>query len=345
MGYRVRYITHREKHHANHSGYDLLGTYLGTKIKCIDYSNRQSRIIPWRLANRLIRYGGVSHYGHASFYHELSAMLDMLHHRNTIYHILYGDTAYRYLGWAGGLRNNKVVATLHYPPKKLDASIRDPSYFKRLNGIIIVGRNQKDYLELLLGRNRIFWVPHPIDTQYYVPLEHRSIDKQPICLSVGSHLRDFFTLRNVATNLSRIVRFVVVTTEENKEYLQGLVNVTVKVGISEKELLRLYQTCTVSVQPLKDSTANNALLEGISCGAPTVVTDVGGVRDYVNEQCAILVPPVDPEAMTEAILNLISDENHLQKLSKEARRQAKLFSYPIVATKMLNAYTQIMDGN
>jgi len=61
--------------------------------------------------------------------------------------------------------------------------------------------------------------------------------------------------------------------------------------------------------PLTDAVANTTLLEALACGLPTAVTDVGAVRDYVDDYSAYLVPPADPDAMLEAIIRLL----HAQK--------------------------------
>jgi glycosyltransferase involved in cell wall biosynthesis len=53
----------------------------------------------------------------------------------------------------------------------------------------------------------------------------------------------------------------------------------------------------------------NALLEALVCGVPAVATRVGGIPEIVrDEETALLVPPGDVEAMTSAMLRLLSDE-------------------------------------
>jgi len=345
MYYQVRYISHREGHHSSHSGYDLLGKYLGTSVHCVDITHRYTRILPWRLATPFVRRSGVAHYGQKQFYHEWSAMLDMLRHRHAVYHVLYGDIAYRYLGWASGLRQNRVVATYHYPPEKSSKAIPNPDFLKRLDALVVVGRNQIDYFSQFVDRKRIYWVPLPVDTEYFVPIVQRIIPDRPLCLSVGTHLRDFSTLRQVAANLEGEAAFVIITSADNASYFDGLTNVSVRTGIPESELRSLYQTCTLFVQSLQDTTANIALLEAMACGTPTVVSDVGAISDYVDGQCVVLAPPRDADAMTQAILELLRDENKRQLLARVAREQAERFSFSAVAEKMQSVYEQVMENN
>jgi glycosyltransferase involved in cell wall biosynthesis len=56
-------------------------------------------------------------------------------------------------------------------------------------------------------------------------------------------------------------------------------------------------------------------LEAMACGAVSVLTDAGGVREYARdgENC-LLVPPRDVDAAAGAILRLLSDEPLVTRL-------------------------------
>ena len=50
----------------------------------------------------------------------------------------------------------------------------------------------------------------------------------------------------------------------------------------------------------------NVVIEAISCGCPVVATDVGGIPELVNPDCAILVPPKDVDRLTDALRSNLS---------------------------------------
>jgi teichuronic acid biosynthesis glycosyltransferase TuaC len=50
------------------------------------------------------------------------------------------------------------------------------------------------------------------------------------------------------------------------------------------------------------------VLEAVSCGRPVVATNVGGIPEIVNEQCAVLVPPHDVAALTAALETALNRE-------------------------------------
>ena len=47
------------------------------------------------------------------------------------------------------------------------------------------------------------------------------------------------------------------------------------------------------------------VLEALACGVPQVATDVGGTREAVTPETGILVPPRDPDALADAVLELL----------------------------------------
>ncbi len=49
------------------------------------------------------------------------------------------------------------------------------------------------------------------------------------------------------------------------------------------------------------------VLEALACGVPQVASDVGGVREAVVPETGLLVPPVDPDALADAIVTLLRD--------------------------------------
>ncbi|MCP2165537.1 GT4 family glycosyltransferase PelF [Goodfellowiella coeruleoviolacea] len=64
-----------------------------------------------------------------------------------------------------------------------------------------------------------------------------------------------------------------------------------------------------------------SVIEAMTCGRACVATDVGGVSEAVGET-GLVVPPRDPEAMAEAFLVLLRDNELRRQLGKAARERA-----------------------
>ncbi|EKX69273.1 DUF3492 domain-containing protein [Streptomyces ipomoeae] len=63
-----------------------------------------------------------------------------------------------------------------------------------------------------------------------------------------------------------------------------------------------------------------SLIEAMSCGRPTVATDVGGVREAVGDT-GLVVPPREPEKMAKAALALLHDDRRRLALGSSARQR------------------------
>ncbi len=341
----VNFIYNRWEHHAEHSGYDMLVPQLGSGLALIDYHDIKKRVIPWRVANYFVgKRSGIYHYSHHQFYAELSAAINMISARQKIYHFLYGDFDYRYLGLLDGLNGNRVVASFHLPIWRLTEFVNISQHFSRLAAAIVVGKNQIPFFEKYLNSSKVHWIPHGVDTCYFSPLEKIKIGRRRI-LFVGQHLRDFDTLKKVIIYFERnkpTVEIVIVVSDEMKAEFSGFDSVKVYTRLTDDELLALYQTSDLMMLPVLDATAMNAMLEGMACGLPIVVTDIGGVRDYVNESCAVFVPKGDPKAMYTAICELLSDHARRKKMAENSRFNSVQFDWAVVTPLIREVYAQII---
>ena len=343
----VRFVCRRWEHHSSHSGYHQLINWLGSPIEPLNLSRLRHKWIPGRVGVWLASNSGVEHYSYLSFFDEFAAVRDRLRNRgHVIYHILYGDASYRYLGSMGRMLKFRTVATYHQPPSLLSGFLHSVNHLQNLDGLIVVGRNQVPFFEPIVGSQRVFFVPHGIDTKVFTPETalRATGSARGVCLFVGQHLRDFATLRRVIEGVSardRSIRFVVVTSKSNWDIFEGVENVELRCGLPEAELIRLYRNADLLLQPMVDSTANNAILEGMSCGLPVVATDVGSVRDYVDERCSILVPRKDGEAMANAVLKLLSSETRRRQMAIDARERALQYDWAIIAERLYQVYAHV----
>jgi L-malate glycosyltransferase len=80
----------------------------------------------------------------------------------------------------------------------------------------------------------------------------------------------------------------------------------------------------------------NALIEGMSLGKPIVATTVGGVPDMLtHRQSALLVPPHDPTALANALVELLADRGLAERLGAVARERHRQGYQPATMTRAL----------
>ena len=120
--------------------------------------------------------------------------------------------------------------------------------------------------------------------------------------------------------------------------LEGLPNVEHHRGVSDEQLVRLYQQAHLLLLPLLETTANNALLEGIACGLPVVSTALPSVPG--DE--AILIDRNDPDALTEAVLRLRRDPEQRARRAQRARLRAESLAWPRIAPRFDQLYGELL---
>ncbi|MGO1179444.1 glycosyltransferase family 4 protein, partial [Cellulosimicrobium funkei] len=112
------------------------------------------------------------------------------------------------------------------------------------------------------------------------------------------------------------------------------------------ELARLYAGCRVVVVPLRENrhaSGATACVEAMAAGRALVVTDAGGVRDYVAGTRARLVAPHDAAALAEAVRRALGPGEATSAADVRARglRQEDYVARYVLLTRALVAQAEI----
>ncbi len=76
----------------------------------------------------------------------------------------------------------------------------------------------------------------------------------------------------------------------------------------------------VFVLPSLHEGSPNALIEAMGIGMPCIASDVGGIRDLIeNERNGIRVPPQDSVALADALHRMLTEPDFARKLGRDAR--------------------------
>jgi glycosyltransferase involved in cell wall biosynthesis len=249
--------------------------------------------------------------------------------RTQIVHFLDGEHGVQFLpAWLKNINRGraKIVASYHQPVELLKTLIR-PELIDKLDHVNLVSPTQTSYFLQFLPPERVSVILHGIDTKFFEPRmqsEERNIFR---CITVGHHLRDWQAIAAVADKLKveRDIEFHIVTSHQTS--IEEFDNVVIHRNVSDETLLSIYQQSDVLFMPLKDSTANNALLEGIACGLPVVSTKLDSVAAYLPGGEALLVENNDPRQLTDALLKLRGNSDTRLKMGRQARRRAGELSW------------------
>ena len=331
----VAFLNQRWRHHGRRSGY-LIDEGLGPNLP------RGDRILP----HPLVRLA-ISRTQEAQWEEKWILWATLWLARVKLVHVVDGD----YDRWAYGGRpswlRTRVTATFHQPLDRLSEIV--PAILPgSLDGIICVSRPQLPLLEPLVPPGRCVFLPHGIDTDFFRPAA-RPAPATATLLCVGAHRRDFETLLEASRRIRARrpdvgIRLVAPRPAADEMRTRGAGILEVLTGISDEELLEQYRSATVVFLPLEAATANNALLEGMACGIPVVVTDIPDLYDYVTPDAAVFCRRADPNAHAEAALALLDDAGRRARMGVAARAQAEKLSWPAVRARASEFFGRILDG-
>ncbi len=190
--------------HAAPSGYHHAGTGLDDDPILVD----QEFTIPQRawlkVWKPLIESSGSTWYHRDGFWGETRAAARWLTGRDQIFHFLYGENLYRYLGAMKSLarRGNSLVATYHTPDWRMRELVQDQNHIRQLDAIIVMANSQRACFERIAPTVPVHFVPHGVNTDFFKPAAPAEGAPRLVC--VGAHLRDFTTFTAVARHFQSI---------------------------------------------------------------------------------------------------------------------------------------------
>jgi glycosyltransferase involved in cell wall biosynthesis len=113
--------------------------------------------------------------------------------------------------------------------------------------------------------------------------------------------------------------------------------------IHQKDLPLVYAGATLFVYPSLQEGFGFPPLEAMACGAPTISSQTSSLIENL-QGAAKLVPPDDPECLTEAIHQLLNDEGIREQYRREGFARASKFRWEETALQTLSCYQEVALG-
>ncbi len=218
---------------------------------------------------------------------------------------------------------------------------------------------QKLLIERGLSANKVYTIHWGVSNQLFEPVSPlsrwngQSLTDKRLVLSVG-RLVERKGVDKVIEAMPFILEhcpnalYVVVGDGPYREKLKQLAK---EKGVSDYVLFAgrvpdirpFYRTCDVFVLPTREGRKGDieglglVYLEAAAFGKPVVASLVGGVSDaVVPNETALIVDPLDPKDIANAIVKILTDEQLARKLGEAGReRVLREFTYDKVAEKVL----------
>ncbi len=113
--------------------------------------------------------------------------------------------------------------------------------------------------------------------------------------------------------------------------------------VAEEDLPALYNLADLFVFPSLYEGFGLPPLEAMACGTPVVTSHVSSLPEVVGE-AALMVPPEDVEALTEAMERGLSDLSLRRELVNKGLEQARRFTWKGAAERLLAIYQRMGES-
>ncbi len=112
--------------------------------------------------------------------------------------------------------------------------------------------------------------------------------------------------------------------------------------VPSEHLVYLYNAARLLVHPSFYEGFGLPPLEAMTCGTPTVVSDVSALPEVVGD-AAILIDPHDIDELTVSMWRALSDEKLRASLITKGLKRAEMFSWTRAAQDTLNVYRRVVE--
>jgi glycosyltransferase involved in cell wall biosynthesis len=227
-------------------------------------------------------------------------------------------------------------------------------WIKKVDAVVSVCRqSSQDLLQGGFPEESIVEIPNGVDIHTFVPRPARSGRKESVITFVGrldrykgvDFLLEAFKRVLSKDNTSRlcIVGAGPDETLLKKAALRLNVHGSVDFKGRQEDVRAVLSDTDIFVLPTLSEGMSNVLLEAMACGLPIVATAVGGNCDLISDrQNGMLVPPGDPHALSEALMEMLENRGLAQQLGDQARKTVQdHFSIECITVRYLQLYNSL----
>ncbi|HRG10740.1 MAG TPA: glycosyltransferase, partial [Cyclobacteriaceae bacterium] len=110
--------------------------------------------------------------------------------------------------------------------------------------------------------------------------------------------------------------------------------------IESNDLPLLYSGSTLFLFPSLSEGFGMPVLEAMACGVPVITSNTSSLPE-IAVNAARLINPSDTQALTQAIEELLENQNLMSELSERGLGQAEKFRWSTVAEKTMEIYERV----
>ena len=234
---------------------------------------------------------------------------------------------------------------------------------KRADGIIAVSEStRRDAIQILnIPPEKIYSIPSGIGAEFHPILDQEILQECQSKYNLPSDFILFVGLIEPRKNLPMLLRsysqlkkfhldlplvlvgrkgwqFEIVA-ELIKEL--GIENKVLLTGyIPDQDLPLIYNLARLFVYPSSYEGFGFPPLEAMACGTPIITTAVSAMLETIGS-AGVLIPPQDEDALTKALIMLLSDQEYQEFLSNLGKQRVEEFTWERSARETVHIYEQV----
>ncbi len=208
-----------------------------------------------------------------------------------------------------------------------------------------------------LNSREIFVIPHGVDTELFSPSDRKKGQDERVVLFVG-RLIALKGIQYLTRSMPSILKehpgtlFIFIGSGNINACIKELENLKVPkdnylfLGYKDRASLpKYYRNADLLVLPSLQENFPFTLLEAMACGVPSIVSDVGGSSEIVeNNVNGLLIKRGSVKDIADAVIYLLDNPSVLEKVGREARKTVEQrFSSNIMALNTSSVYEQIIN--
>ena len=204
-------------------------------------------------------------------------------------------------------------------------------------------------------QGRIFEVPHGIDVARFMPRTEVPARPSVLFLTSVQYRKGIFTLLDAFEHVAREMPEVELVIAGDGPALPEVrqraaamagCRITFAGKVERDRVASFMRSHSVYCLPSIGEPFGMTIVEAMACGVPVVATRAGGVPDLVSEPGGRLVPPRDPLALAEALLEVLRSPTLQRSMGLYNRaRVERVFDIEKTVDRLEDAYSAIIAAS
>lgn len=231
--------------------------------------------------------------------------------------------------------NVRIYALSHLTCKFFDGmTANDPDmihkWAKPVDKLLTLGSSLSSYFEKAgLPKDKISTGFHYVDSEYYHKMTEIEVHTPLRVIMMGALQRDYGMLSEIVKRCPN-VHWIICRGRKNVDGLfPKTTNVELMGFLEEDELRHQMDIADVSLNIMEDTVGSNVITTSMAMNLAIVVSDVGSIRDYLDEKKSVLVSN-NINSISLAIQRLVQKPECVLEMKKSMSQKSEKLSVEYV---------------